>query len=513
MEPGSPIPDPLIGRELVPGCRLVRRIGSGGMGVVYEADHQRLGRRVAVKVLNKELAADPLLFGRFQREAQITASFKNAHVVKIHEFDLLRDGVPFMVMELLQGEDLQARLTRVKQLSPELALELGRSAARALDQAHLAGVIHRDVKPGNLFFAREGNAERVKLLDFGIARSQQLTGEGLTVFGQVLGTVWYMSPEQARGEELTPASDLYSLAVVLFEALGGALPFVSETPHQYLFRLQSDAPRSLSQLAPQLPMGIDTVFARALSRDPKARFATASAFIDALAGTFQSGTDHTQVRLISESGLRPPPPPPPPRKTATDPRIRVASDARLRAAPPVAETADSTQIARILTPPTPLPAVPLPPLPHADPITLDEDRPSRPLPPPPPPGRRATGSFTPLQEDEGSTRVLSVQRPQTAETPQPEESTRVVLAPGVETPSSAPFAARPVPAPPPPPPPTFEAEPELEADAPPLEDEADVAPPPTTPSSGNARTVLLGLGLGLALLALVGAGLYLLGQR
>ncbi|MBS2032489.1 MAG: protein kinase [Deltaproteobacteria bacterium] len=516
MDPRASERDAFIGRDIGPNYKAVRRIGAGGMGAVYEAQHKATGAKAAIKILNKDMAADPMLLERFRREARITASFDNPNVVKVLEFDQLPDGVPYMVMEFLEGEDLEARLKRKKRLQPFEALELMRGMVSALSEAHAAGVIHRDIKPGNLFYAQTGTTEQIKLLDFGISKASNLTGDGLTVFGQVLGTVWYMSPEQARGEELTASSDVYSMAVVLFEALSGELPFLASSIPEYLITLQSQAPRSILQLAPELPIGLEGIFGRAMSRDIRLRPSSAKFFAEEFEDTMAMGSENTTVRRpsdprvpkpppapapaksaarISGSGLRPgpplppappqksvPPPPPPPKPGTQPPRristaapippaAKVATDPRLRAAAPIRPDSaitpqegmpdidGSTQIARVMTPATPVEAVALDA--SGEPITLDEDKQPAGRPGPPvieskgsmraAPGRKSTSSFPgvagptalgmPAFEEEApgidSTRVVA---PQPAPPLDVSDSTRVVPGPPRPVSSEEPVA-------------------------------------------------------------------------
>jgi len=468
--------DAFIGRDIGKNYTAVRRIGAGGMGAVYEAKHKVTGAKAAIKILNRDMAADPMLLERFRREARITASFDNPNVVKVLEFDQLPDGVPYMVMEFLEGEDLEARLKRKKRLQPYEALELMRGMVSALSEAHAAGVIHRDIKPGNLFYAQKGTTEQIKLLDFGISKASNLTGDGLTVFGQVLGTVWYMSPEQARGDELTPSSDVYSMAVVLFEALSGELPFVASSVPEYLINLQSQAPRSILQLAPELPIALEGIFGRAMARDLRLRPTSVKFFAEEFEDTLSMGSDSTTVRRPSDTRVpkppappgvksskssgamprlasQPPVPPPPPKPPAAAVRrgppvpagspIKVATDPRLRAQQPIRPDSaitpqeghpdmdGSTQIARVLTPATPVEALALDA--HGEPITLDEDKQPGARPGPPvieskgamraAPGRKNTSSFP------GVAGPTSLGLPAFEEEPPGIDSTRVVAPP------------------------------------------------------------------------------------
>lgn len=277
---GETSEDLLLGQQLASRWELIRKLGAGGMGSVYEVRNLRDGLRAAAKLLARELADDDVYVARFRREVEVTRSFANPHVVRVFDHGAMADGLPFMVMEFLSGEDLQTRLERQVRLPMHEVLEFARGTAAALDEAHRLGVVHRDLKPANLFFHRDEQGERVKLLDFGLSRARRRnTAEGLTVFGQVLGTVWYMSPEQARGEEVTTAADVYALGVVIFQALAGRLPFDAPNPPEYLFRIQEGRPLALSQVAPELPLALDAILMRAMSLAPTDRPRTAGAFL------------------------------------------------------------------------------------------------------------------------------------------------------------------------------------------------------------------------------------------
>jgi eukaryotic-like serine/threonine-protein kinase len=251
--------------------RLVRRIASGGMGEVWEADDTVLGRRVALKVLVEELATDRRATRRFVREARATARLTHPNVARVYDFG--RDGgAPFLVMELLQGETLADRLA-TGPLPPAQAARIAASVADALDAAHQLGIVHRDVKPANVMLTPAGD---VKVMDFGIAaaadETHSTTGSGL------YATVAYVSPERLAGEPATPASDVYSLGAVLYELLCGRPPFTGSTPALVARAHLHDPPPPLRELAPWVPPRLAEAAEAALAKDPARRPSSAAAF-------------------------------------------------------------------------------------------------------------------------------------------------------------------------------------------------------------------------------------------
>ncbi|WP_437995479.1 serine/threonine-protein kinase [Sorangium sp. So ce185] len=271
---------------------LGRLIGKGGMGAVYEADDVALQRRVAVKVLSPELARGRSALGRFEREARAASAIRTEHIVRVLDAGVDRaTGSPFLVMELLRGEDLAHLLDRLGPLPPRLALRIVAQACVGLQRAHEAGVVHRDIKPANLFLARRegGGGLVVKLLDFGVAKIRpahdpRRDTTGLTWSGHVLGTPRYMSPEQARGiKDIDHRTDLWSLGVVLYRALAGRTPTEDvKSVGELITALVADLPAPVQDFAPWVPPEVAAVIDGALQYQPADRYPSASAMRDAL---------------------------------------------------------------------------------------------------------------------------------------------------------------------------------------------------------------------------------------
>jgi len=217
------------GEQVTPTLTLVRPVGYGAMGSVWVAEHLGLGTQVAVKLMMTEHARDPELVARFQQEARTMAQVKSPHVVQVLDHGVDEDA-PYIVMELLEGEDLGVRLRRVGRMSPEGFEPLLAQAVKGLRRAHEGGIVHRDLKPGNIFLARSHGEEVVKLLDFGVAKLRGGALGNVTQTGMLLGSPSYMSPEQARGHQTVDhRSDLWALGVIIFRALTGVKPFVADS--------------------------------------------------------------------------------------------------------------------------------------------------------------------------------------------------------------------------------------------------------------------------------------------
>ncbi len=265
-----------IGNVLGGRYRLIELLGQGGMATIYRARDNQLERDVAVKLLRPEYGRDPDFLSRFRQEAQAAASLNHPNVVSVFDYGEDEAG-PFIVMELIDGEDVSAVIRRTGALPPRQAGRLTADAARALQVAHQRGIVHRDVKPGNVMVGRDG---RVKVTDFGIARA--LSEAQMTLPGTTLGSVHYFSPEQARGEATTPASDVYSLGIVLYELLTGRRPWEGDSAAAIAMARLSGAVPSPSAVRAGIPPALEAIVRRAMALDPAARYPTGGALAEAL---------------------------------------------------------------------------------------------------------------------------------------------------------------------------------------------------------------------------------------
>jgi serine/threonine-protein kinase len=263
---------------------IIRVIGVGGTGAVFEARHQTIHRTVAVKVLLPELVTSPAIPQRFLQEAQTSNAVRHRNIVEVLDFGS-EEGRLYMVMEYLRGENLAVFLHREAPMSPARAIKVLDPIMSALQAAHAAGIVHRDIKPQNIFLSHgDGDEEPVpKLIDFGIARRLAEKDARLTATGMILGTPAYMSPEQARGEkEITAAADQYAIGVILFHALTRRIPYNADTFPAMLIAIVTTPPTDIATVRPDLDPGLCRVVMRALTRDPSERYPSLGAFRDAL---------------------------------------------------------------------------------------------------------------------------------------------------------------------------------------------------------------------------------------
>jgi serine/threonine-protein kinase len=271
------VPDAQISDNI----RLLSLLGTGGMGNVWLAEHGGLETRVAVKFMSTDLAGDPACIARFAGEAKLAARIKSPHVVNILDFATTPSNIPFIVMELLDGEDLEARIRGGRALSLEDSSRIVVQLCKALSKAHALGIVHRDIKPDNVFLADQEGEIFVKVLDFGIAKDQGRE-QSITVSGTTMGTPSYMSPEQIfRPKEVDLRSDLWSAAVVAYRCLTGQLPFEGDTFGTMCLSVHDGHFAAPSSIDSNLPRELDAWFEKALSLDPNARFQSASEMANA----------------------------------------------------------------------------------------------------------------------------------------------------------------------------------------------------------------------------------------
>jgi serine/threonine-protein kinase len=284
--PGAPAVD-LAGRTLKGTWEVERRLASGGMGTVYVARHSRTGRRYALKSLLPTVQLSSVAIARFEREARAATAIGHAGIAAVHDFDVTPEGLHYLVMDLLVGESLEDRLARVGRLPWPEAKRVTLEVADALAAAHRAGVLHRDVKPSNVFMAsREGAAERAMLVDFGLAKPI-VPGQGSSVTrtGAIVGTAHYMAPEQARSGPVDERTDVYGLGATLYEMLAGVPPFLGSSPFAVMAMLLEETPVAPSALSGNVPPAVDALVLRALAKQPNDRWPSIPALRAALEAT------------------------------------------------------------------------------------------------------------------------------------------------------------------------------------------------------------------------------------
>jgi len=274
----------LVGSVLEGSYRIDGLLGEGGMGAVYSATHLRLDKRVAVKVMARELAAAPDALMRFRREALVTGNLGHPNIVQVFDFSTTPTGEPFLVMEFLDGEDLERRLRRQGRLSPATTLHIVKQVAAALMATHAKGIVHRDLKPANIYLLEAaGAADFVKVLDFGISKVHSASVK-LTKTSAIMGTPAYMSPEQAEGklEDLDERTDQWALACITWECLAGEAPFVGDNIPSILLKVVSRPPPPLLPQVAGLHPQVEGLLLRALAKNKHDRFATVHEFAAAL---------------------------------------------------------------------------------------------------------------------------------------------------------------------------------------------------------------------------------------
>ena len=276
--------DRLVGLVLGGAYELVGRIGEGGMGAVYEAHHLRLHKRVAVKLMSRAMARHPDALARFHREARIASRLGHPNLVNVLDFGASEEGDPFLVMEYLEGEDLDRRIRRAGSVPLNNAVQIARQVASALTMVHAKGIVHRDLKPANIFLVQvPGEPDFVKVLDFGVSKIMA-TRTKLTDALAIVGTPEYMSPEQActSGDDIDHRTDQWALGCIVWEMLSGHTPFCADHTDAIFYQLANLAPTPLSKHAPDLPSAVESVLLRALSKRAADRYPSMREFARAL---------------------------------------------------------------------------------------------------------------------------------------------------------------------------------------------------------------------------------------
>ena len=296
--------DPMVGRLLAGRYRLEKKIGEGGMGAIYKAVHTEMGRTCAIKLLTLLSPGNDDALARFKREAKMASSIDNPHAVTIYDFGQNEDGTLFLAMEFIDGVPLSRLLSQERALPAGRAVRIASQIAEALSAAHAREIIHRDLKPDNIMVIRKGaSQDYVKVLDFGIAKTvADDNADNLTKTGFVLGTPVYMSPEQLLGERLDARSDIYSLAIIVYEMLSGRLPFEGDNQQSIMMKRITTEPVRISFVAPSVGEALERAVMNGLKRDPASRTRTVESFAASLNAAVQSGTQILGGRATKQLG-------------------------------------------------------------------------------------------------------------------------------------------------------------------------------------------------------------------
>ena len=298
--------DPLIGKVLGEAYQIVRLVGEGGMGRVYEARHLRLKeRRFAIKVLHPDLARDPEIVARFQREAESASAIGHPNVIDVYDVHKTHDGVPYIVGEFLEGQEFGGQIEKNGRVDVPTAVHVARQVCRALSAAHKRGIVHRDMKPENVFLVEHDGVVTVKVIDFGISKVGQ-AGQGtkrtnLTKTGMIMGTPSYMAPEQARGDKVDHRADVYAVGAMLYHALTGKKPFDTDDPASTLSLVLTEEPDRPRKVNAEIPEGLELVVQRAMAKEVADRYATMEE-LDAALAPFDSQGGLAMIQRATPSG-------------------------------------------------------------------------------------------------------------------------------------------------------------------------------------------------------------------
>jgi serine/threonine-protein kinase len=308
LNDGSPLVlvETMIGTVLDGRYRLDKLIGEGGMGEVYRATHIHIDTEFAVKLLRPEFVANQTAIKRFQLEAKAAGRIHHPNAVRVTDFGVTPERIVYLVMELARGKSLRSLLRSEKKFDYLRAVNIVRQICGAVDAAHRSGVIHRDLKPDNILIEKVQDVERVKVLDFGIAKLRETkTDAFLTQAGTIIGTPQYMSPEQCQGKPLDPTSDIYSIGILLYEMLTGDVPFDGESLIQVVYEQLHTPPRPLSEMAPDAPPTIAQVVMRALEKEPHNRQSSAIQLSDELKAAVEAVGEGGSLAMTSPFGISP----------------------------------------------------------------------------------------------------------------------------------------------------------------------------------------------------------------
>jgi serine/threonine-protein kinase len=351
--------DPRLGQRLG-DYLVVARVADGAMGRVYEARHHQTRERVAIKVLHRDVARDPVAAERFKREYETANEMSHPNVVKVIHFGTTEDGLGFMTMEYLEGEELGHVLRRDGEIAKERLIRFVCQAALGLDYAHSFGFIHRDLKPDNIFLCRGEKGDEVRILDFGSVKLQMATGPKLTAFGTTLGSPFYMSPEQAMGkQDVDQRTDVFALAAIVYESVTGKIAFEAGNVAQILMKIINQEPVPPSQLVMGLPPRIDDVVEKGLRKDKNRRYASASDLAKAVCEAFgltneiEKWANAAEAEVVAAVGGAVPPAAkafgalsePPPKAAAAAPVVPVLAPKPAVAATPVERAERSSEAA------------------------------------------------------------------------------------------------------------------------------------------------------------------------